>query len=165
MKLNEIIDSRKARILKHWVQYLIDTYPPESSKFLNSDKDRFSNPIGSTIVTETGLILEDLVAGKTPDQMGPSLERIVRLRAVQDFAPSEAVGFVFLLRKAIREALSPEEREALGQELIETDERIEAIALKAFDLYLECVRGLYEIRVTEEKKKMYMLLKRANMVV
>jgi hypothetical protein len=37
-----------------------------------------------------------------PDTVSTFLDGIVRIRAVQNFAPSEAVAFIFHLKKVIR---------------------------------------------------------------
>jgi hypothetical protein len=83
-------------------------------------------------------------------KMGPALESIVRLRAVQDFTPSQAVGFVYLLREIFQEELA-------GREPPDVQKRIDEIALRAFDLFMKCREEIYEIKAREAQRKLYVL--------
>ncbi len=81
-----------------------------------------------------------------------SLDRIVRVRAVQEFTPSEALGFVFLLKKAVRQTLAQDlHSQDLSEELLTWESRIDKLALLSFDLYLQCRETIFEIRHNEVK--------------
>jgi len=92
---------------------------------------------------------------------------MIRIRAVQDFKPSQAVGFVLRLKKIIREELEKNRQEidTLHDELEVLEERIEDTALQAFDIYTQCRQKLYEIRVNENNRQVARLLKRANLTI
>jgi hypothetical protein len=66
----------------------------------------------------------------------------VRIRAVQNFTPSQAIGFVFDLKGLIR-AMAPADRQA-SKEMVVIESRIDALALLAFDLYMSCREKIYE---------------------
>ncbi|NIR14460.1 MAG: hypothetical protein GWN86_11135, partial [Desulfobacterales bacterium] len=50
-------------------------------------------------------LYEELLGEMNIDRLSSSLNNIIRIRSVQDFSPSQAIGFIFLLKKAIREVL------------------------------------------------------------
>ncbi|MFH1293539.1 MAG: RsbRD N-terminal domain-containing protein, partial [Pseudomonadota bacterium] len=92
------------------------------------------------------------------------LENIIRIRSIQDFKPSQAIGFVLQLKKLVREMLeSKAPINGLSGELQAFENRIDDIALLAFDIYSQCRQKIYEIRVNEVKNQLGRLLKRANL--
>jgi hypothetical protein len=77
---------------------------------------------------------------------------MIRIRAVQDFLPSKAIGFVFLLKRVIQEELGREVRErGLGEELLDFERQIDDLALLAFDVYMQCREKIFEVRIREVK--------------
>lgn len=74
----------------------------------------------------------------------------MRLRAVQDFTPSQAVGFVYLLRDILQEQF------AAGVPP-NVQKRIDTTALLAFDLYMKCREEISDIKVREAQRKLYVL--------
>jgi hypothetical protein len=92
-----------------------------------------------------------------------ALEAIIRIRAVQDFSPAEAVGFVFLLKRAVREVLEGASSGSLPANMqSELEARIDALALSAFEIYTRCREQLFEIRVREAQRRTAALLERFN---
>jgi len=85
---------------------------------------------------------------------------------VQDFSPSQAIGFIFLLKKAIREVLESGIRgKPVLEEWMEFQSRIDQLALLAFDVYMECREKICEIRVNEakaEREMAFRLLERMS---
>ena len=63
--------------------------------------------------------LIDGVELESPD-FSEFLDRIIRIRAIQQFSPSQALGFLFPLKAVIRELLEKESAESsMGAELLE----------------------------------------------
>ena len=152
VKLEELLTKRKNKILGRCLNLLFDTYPQESVTLIKNSQDPFANPVGSTFRRELEVILDGLAAGVGTENMVPSLDAIVRIRAVQEFQPSDALAFMMHLKKAIREELqdaqiSPE----LVNDLARLDLRIDELALAAFDLYMACREKIAEIRVGEAR--------------
>jgi hypothetical protein len=81
----------------------------------------------------------------------------VRIRAVQALAADEAVGFVLLLRRIVREQLDPPPP---AEALAALDERIDRMALLAFDLFAQCRERLREIRAGEIARRTAVLERR-----
>jgi hypothetical protein len=111
MEINLLLLENKQKILKKWFDLISETYPPDTTSFLKGQKNRFDNPVGYTISEGIEVLFEELLRGVDYDRVSPFLDNIIRIRAIQDFTPSQALGFVFLLKKVIREELANEIRE------------------------------------------------------
>jgi hypothetical protein len=166
MDLGKFLWERRKTIAKRWFEALIDSYPDETSRFLKKQKDRFANPVGQTLSLGITQILEQLLGGQNTEGLRPALDPIIRIRAVQDFAPSQALAFVFLLKKVLREELGKEgEGKGPVQELFDLECRIDELALLSFDLFMLCREKIYELKASELKHQTFRLLERAKLVV
>jgi hypothetical protein len=162
-KLKSILGEKKEAIVKRWLENTTASYAPETSAFLNRGKDRFANPVGHALRAGTRAIFESILDGMETDRICRHLDDIIRIRAIQDFSPSQAVSFVFLLKKAVRVELGKEaEDPRLLAELTELDADIDRIALLAFDVYTKCREQLCEIRVSEIKRSVAAVMERFN---
>ena len=84
---------------------------------------------------------------------------------MQDFSPSQAVSFLFLLKKVVREELKKElQRNQFHDELHSLESEIDTLALLAFDVYMKCREKIYELKTNETRNKMFRLLQRANLI-
>ena len=165
MALTKLLTQYKDAILQRWLDLITDTYPTEASAFLKG-KDRFSNPVGYTISQEINAVYEELLQGRVDsDRASTSLDNIIRIRAIQDFSPHEAVSFVFLLKKAMLEELGSEiEKEQSFREWLEFEPEIDKLASVAFDKYVECREKICELRVKEVKADREIAVKLLNLV-
>jgi hypothetical protein len=142
-----------------------ETYPPEFARFLARERDRFANPVGYTLSHALETIYDEICGDQDPEKLSTSLDTIIKVRAVQDFTPSQAVIFAFLLKNAVREALVEEMQDGqLAGELHEFESKVDSMALLAFDLYTKRREKIYEIRVREAKERSEMLLERMNLI-
>ena len=157
--VNLLLQNQKA-ILERWLHLILETYPAETSALLKKEKDQFMNPVGSTISREIETLFEELLQGLNSDRLSASLSPILKIRSVQDFSPSQATGFIFLLKKAIQEVLERriEERQILV-EWLKFQSKIDQLALLAFEIYMNCREKIYEIRVHEAKAEKEMALR------
>lgn len=166
MELEKHLAQKKARIVGRWLDLIFETYPADSQRFLRKQKDRFANPVGTTISKEIENLYDELIGGLEPHGGSPPLDRIIRIRAIQDFSPSQALSFVFLLKRAIKEEIQKEILEdRLSEDLWTMGSRIDDLALFAFDIYMNCREKLYEIKANEAKNQVSGLLKRAGMII
>jgi len=119
-----------------------------------------------TFSQEIEALFDDLLQGAgVGENAVSSLDRIIRIRAVQEFSPAQAVSFIFLLRKVVRDELEDQVLEnGMYQELLVFESRIDDLALSAFDIYMKCREKIYELKANEVKARTYTLLKRANML-
>ncbi|AEH45409.1 hypothetical protein Thein_1548 [Thermodesulfatator indicus DSM 15286] len=164
-KLKELINENRADIETRWYELILETYPPEAAAFFRKNKDQFDNPVGAKISAGVIGILEELAGKGDEKRIAECIDEIIRLRAVQEFTPSQAVKVFPLLKRAIREVLEDElEDKGLLQEFLKLEEQIDEITLKGFEIYQQCRERLYHLKVEEWKSRMYMLLRRAKMI-
>lgn len=163
--LKKILSEKRSVILDRWVDQILDTYPPDTANFMRDKKSRFANPVGHSISAGVEGIFEDLLQGIDRDKVSVFLDNIIRIRAVQDFTPSQAISFVFFLKKIIRDVLAGETREnSLADELILLEDRIDSLGLLAFDIFMRCREKLYDIKANEMRNMTFRLLQKANLI-
>ncbi len=166
MMLKDLLLQKRAVIIKRWFLLALETYPPDTSKFLIKKKNRFTNPVGYTINQSIEAIYDELLNGIDANKVSPFLDNMIRIRSVQDFSPSQALAFIFLLKKVIREEMDSEIRKHhLFEEVFQFNSAIDDLALIAFDIYMKCREKLCEIRVNELKRSSSKLLERANLIL
>ncbi|MDM8526551.1 RsbRD N-terminal domain-containing protein [Desulfococcaceae bacterium HSG8] len=158
---NALVKKKKA-IIKKWFDTVVDTYPPDTSRFIKSQKDPFANPVGNTTFHGLKALFDELVNGMDYETINSFLDPIIRIRAVQDFSPSKAIGFIFLLKKIIRESLK--EASSGDEEYHMFDERIDKLGLIAFDIYVGCREKIYEIKSNEFKNRTFSAFERAGLI-
>jgi len=160
---------QKQAVLEKWLEQTLATYPSQTLRFLHKEKDRFRNPVGHTLREGLATLLEAVTGEMDPARVGPALESIVRLRAVQDFTPSQAVGFVYLLRDILAEEWAGDRNAAIpaagsrGEAAAASpspqaiQKRIDELALAAFDQFMKCREEIGEIKAREAQRKVYVL--------
>jgi len=162
--LEDSLSAQRAPILQRWLELILETYPPDSRKFFATQKNRFSNPVGANLSEGLEGLFDMLVHGVDSESNSFSdyLDKIVRIRAVQEFSPAKAVGFVFFLKTAVRETLAEQIHDPrLLQELLEFESRIDSLALLAFNIYMQCRETIFEMRATEIRSRVSRILERA----
>lgn len=167
MKLEDFLAERRATVVNRWFQLLAAEYPPETAGFLQREKDRFANPVGYTIWQAITGLFEALLSEKEDTAKTAScLDDFLRIKAIQDFLPSQAVGGIFHLKKIVQDELAGEIQAAhiSPEEILVFAGRVDRLALQAFDIYLACREKLYEIRVNEVKNRTARLLQKANLL-
>ncbi|MBT3222043.1 MAG: RsbRD N-terminal domain-containing protein [Proteobacteria bacterium] len=162
MSLHQLLLKQQAKIAKQWFGRTVETYSPEASLAFTRQKNPFDNPVGHTLAKETAAIVALLIEGSDPEELRLHLLPIIRMRAVQEFTPAQAISFVYLLKLIIREELASElDGAGLEQELWHFEMRIDRMALLAFDIYSDCQRILCDVRLNEMKRNVANLWKRA----
>ncbi len=166
MGLKNILSDKRSAVLKRWFDKIVETYPQDASGHLRKQKAQFANPVGYTITEGIEGLYESLLTGLIPDEVATLLDGIVRIRAVQDFTPSEAVSFIFMLKKAVREELRQEisQQAVSSEELTAFEATVDDLALYAFDLYMKCREKIYEIKANEARSATFRLLQKAGIL-
>ena len=163
MPLIDHLTRKKTAILKRWLNVIFESYPPETAVFLKKEKDHFDNPVGSRISQGLDGLYDAFIQEPDKDKVLNFLDEIIRIRALQDFSPSQALAFIFLLKHVIREELAdPIRAEKLGAEMLELESRIDGLGLLAFDVYSKRREKIYEIRANEMKGRVSLLLRKAG---
>jgi hypothetical protein len=167
MKLKDLLSERKSIVIKKWFDLIFQDYPADATNFFKKQKNRFANPVGHTIFQGIDQLFDELVHGpdSDSDKVYSSLDDIIRIKAVQDFSPSQALSFIFLLKKIIREEMEREIREnQLSDELASLESDIDKMALLAFDIFMKCRERIYEIKADEVRRITFRLLQKAKLV-
>lgn len=144
----ELSTEEQGAIAAAWLERTLAAYPPQTSRFLSQEKDRFRNPVGYALRHGLPVLVAEVLGGMDTGRITPVLDEIMRMRAVQDFTPSSAIGFLFALKPVLRE-----KRADLAT--AETEERIDRLALDAFDLYVECRERMHEIKTREAERRTF----------
>jgi RsbT co-antagonist protein rsbRD N-terminal domain len=165
MSLNHLLAQKKTAILKMWFASTIETYPSDTAKFLKSQKDPFANPVGRTIYRGLEGLFDELLKEMDPAIIQSFLDPIIRIRAIQNFSPSQATRFIFFLKDAVRENLQKEDSESTSfNELLWFESKIDELGLMAFDVYMKCREKIYELKANEMKNRTFNAFKRAGLV-
>lgn len=162
--LEHLLVKERSAILKRWLDLIFDTYPPDAQAFLMRRKNRIANPVGGAIVAGVDKLFDWLVHGEEGDvgDICVFLDNIVRIRAVQEFSASHSIGFVFFLKRAVRETLdSAVRKKGLYEDLLTFESKIDNLALLAFDNYSQCREQLHQIRSAELRNRTSRILERA----
>lgn len=168
MTLQEHLLRRREAIAASWYRRILETYPAQSVPFLSREQNPFQNPIGGTIRPAVTLLVERLAGGAEPEAVREPLDDIVRVRSVQGFSAAGAVGFVLELKQVVREELGGDSEidfhaEPLASELAAFEQRLDRVALLAFDIYMECREQLYALRAEEGRRRTAVLMRRFGM--
>ena len=152
-----ITPDRKHAVAERWLALTIETYPPQARPFLLDEKDPFRNPVGQTLRDNIPALVDELFGEMDSKGLSQSLDPLVRLRAVQQFTPREAVGFVFLLKTALRQELT-----LPADTLRELESRVDLMALAAFDFFVRCREQIHEIQANEVMRRTSVRAKRCS---
>lgn len=173
MKLYDFLSENKTAIVSTWFNEILATYPSDTSNFLKNKKDRFANPVGQTIFAGMEGLLTQIIAGlKTGEVLNKAeidllLDGIVRIRAIQDFKPSEAVGFISGLKNIVSNQVKDAKKSASVPsegELMELGRLLDDLLLRAFDIYMGCREKIYELKANEARNLTFRLLRQANLI-
>jgi hypothetical protein len=166
MRLKEQLLLRKGDLVQGWFDLLLESYPAETARFLRTERNQFANPVGSTLYRGVEGLVEALLQGVSRDETSSLIESMVKIRAVQEQAPSRALGFIFLLKGLIRQKLAEETREGHVplEDLARLESDIDDLALMAFDVFVACREKLYRLSLDQLAATTQPWLHRAQML-
>jgi hypothetical protein len=167
MDLDEWLRKRKKALVQQWFHAVVDTYSSDASRFFESQKDPFANPVGDTFRKGLDELYDRLMDTGTadPNQIGTCLDPMIRIRAVQNLLPSQAIGFLFDFKKILRKELGQKlENPDMGTALTRIEQRIDGIGLIAFNIYMHCREKVYQLKTDDLRKRTFRAFKRAGLV-
>lgn len=151
MSVSDILRKHRKDAASSWVEAVFATYPLETTGFLRTKKDPFTNPVAH-MTREAAYVLYDALGGEEvePADVKAALERFVKLRAVQKFPPGQSMAVFYILKDILREKILPEMLES-GQldAYMKMESRLDTLALLAFDIYMKARDTLAESRIKE----------------
>ncbi len=163
MTFAELLHEHKDAVVRRWLESTLATYSGNAAATFASGTDRFANPIGHSVRQGTRGVLDALLDGTGTEAAREHLCQIIKVRAVQELSASDAVGFVFGLKSAIRAELGDKLMVAqVASGWLDFQEKIDRMALVAFDIFVECRERLSELRINEAKRQMPWILERTS---
>lgn len=147
----EIPRKHKKVVADRWTEAVFATYPLETTGFLRTRNDPFTNPVAN-MTRQAAAGLYDALAGEDvdPARIKADVDRFIKLRAVQKFTPGQSMAVFYLLKPILREIVLPEmERAGQLEEYLDLESRLDTLALLAFDIYMQARETLAEARIKE----------------
>ena len=164
MSLKNLLSDNKSSIVKAWCDLTLKSYPEESQGFFKK-KDQFGNPVGHSLSEGIESTYDALLEDAGADVLSKALDGIIRIRAIQEFSPSQAISFLFGLKTVVRDKLGTEiDKEGFSKEWVSFETKIDGLALLGFDIYTKCRQQIYDIRVESVKRHTSRLLTKAGLV-
>ena len=165
MELVKNLAHKKSAIVKVWFEKVVNTYPIDTAQFLKNQKDPFSNPVGQNSLQSLQDIFDLALGGFDPKAARALIDPIIRIRAIQDFTPSQAVGFMFDLKTIIRETVPVDTTESQNLKALHAlDGRIDQLGLLAFDIYMQCREKILDLKANEMRARTYAAFSRAGLI-
>jgi hypothetical protein len=162
MNLAKQLAPQKAAIVKQWHQRVLASYPKETARFLDSQQDPFQNPVGMNTLQSLQALIDLLGNEPEPAAVRKALDPVIRIRAIQDFTPSQAVGFVFELKQVIRRTRPAIKLDA--DHWLRLDQHIDDMAMAAFDVFMACREKIYDLKADDIRERTYKAFARAGLV-
>lgn len=165
MTFESVLAERKAELSEKWADLILQTYPKETQKVWGRQKDRFQNPVGAAIIDATRDLFDEMLDWQDAEKIAQSLDALIRIRSVQDFTPSQAISFVFLLKKLLRDEFFKDmKKEGTLEDLLRFEAKVDNLAMMCFDIYSKSRETVFRLRIDEVKRLQSSLLRKAGMV-
>ncbi len=160
--LDDVLRERRDSLVASWQKEVRDTYPKAGRIKFTQQSTSFNDPIGHILGRDLPVLLDLVLDGEfeTP-RLKEHLDPLCRLRSVQDYSPSQAIGFVYSLKKVVRESFSKSELSdaTVLAELLAFESRIDKLAMYAFDIYVACREDLFELKTREAGRRSDLIIK------
>ena len=153
-RLLECLADNRDAMIQQWLAHAIKGISSGGPSLLSPSGDEFHSPVGHILRTNLPVLFDALHGNHTPESYQQALDSVVRLLAVQGFPASETVGFVFVLKEIVRQTIPEWHRvdpDRSATALLES--RIDAMALRAFDIFMECREQWCKIRLNESRRR------------
>lgn len=161
--IGDLLKERADTIIERWAEVVLSSYPSDAAVLFQKQQDPFANPIGDSVRKGTRGVFEAIVGEVDPEALRSHLDEIIRVRAVQEMSPSQALSFVFALRSIVREVIPELETDnRLHREVAGLDATIDRVALAAFDVYTECRDEVSQLRINEVKRQVAWVFEKMN---
>lgn len=154
-----LLEKRK-EIVNQWFDEVVAAYSEDGAKFFKKTKDPFANPVGSTLYRCLNELFDEVIKTDMDEAaVENAIDGIVRIQSVQEFKPSEAIGFIFTIKPTISQRLKRDRDDtAVKKYLTALDANIERLLRKAFDLYMGCRQKVFLFRANQSRDRVRQLL-------
>lgn len=160
--LYRVLAQQEAVLKNAWFDRMLDSYPQASRKYFERVNKEFSNPVGANLHHSLSALFSELISDEADaDRIKDHLQMILRIKAVQDVLPSQAVSFIPALKQIIERVCK--DNIARGEiplpELMDFYTDLDTVALLAFDIYSESRELIYDLRLRQIKETNDILVK------
>lgn len=164
MEFTALLEKKKETVVEAWFEQVIQTYAPDTAIFYQNQKDAFANPVGSTTKQALIKLFDALLDLQNDESLADIIDPLIRVRAVQNFTPSQAVGFVYLLKPIVRKYFGKNQKKLKLDELLELESKIDGMALIGFDVFMTCREQIYSMKSNTERNTIYKAFARAGLI-
>jgi len=165
MDLVKQLTQKKSAVVQAWFEKVVNTYPIDTAQFLKNQRDPFANPVGQNSLQSLKEMFDLALDGFDRKTAQPLIDPIIRIRAIQNFTPTQAVRFIFDLKKIIREMAAVDAKDGQSQIALQIlDDRIDELGFLAFDIYMQCREKIYDLKANEMRERTYSAFSRAGLI-
>jgi hypothetical protein len=142
---------------REWLTCTLLTYPDHARRVLREQRDPFRNPVGHALRAALRALAEELLGEFDRLRVDAALDPIVRIRAVQDFADDQAIGFVRLARQAAR-TVAAARMGSDGPAIVDLiDRRIDELEASAAEQLRQCRAQIRDIAAHAARRRTFVL--------
>ena len=170
MDIKAFCSGKAEKITGLWIDRFFASYPIDSTGFMRTLRDKFANPVGETTRNSAAVLFGSVIGEDAdPEAVKTALHDLIWIRAVQDMAPSQAVGALVLLKDLLRKEVLPEclrpENASSGAlaGYLEMESRIDTLCLLALDMYAEARERVYRVRIEDVKQSQSQVIRLAGL--
>lgn len=148
----EVLRAHERELLAGWFEQMMQSYPVEARKYFKKINSDFTNPVGANLYHSLEKLLHTLLSdAPDADAVNESVYMILRIKAVQEVLPSQAVSFVPALKQVVEQVCGKALKEAdvSFQEWLDFYSDLDTVALYAFDNYSESRELIYKMRLDQ----------------
>ncbi len=163
MGVKERLSEVQSEIVTDWFKSTMKEYSGKAAAVYTNSGNQFANPVGSTFSKAMETIMSNLVGDEdNQEEVKSKLDDVVRIRALQNFSPSDSLEFIFRLKDILLKYLEKDLNAGNFRELLKIEAEIDRLTQICFDTYAKSREKLFELRNREIQSQAQVLLKRAN---
>ena len=151
MLVQEMLIENKGEILDAWVDQVLATYAKDGARSFKKEQNQFANPVGYAVKSSLWQVYALLFESDTLEGLVPALQQLVKIRAVQEFLPSQAVSMAYKLKEVGKDFYRKEKLEDHDGWLA-FEEKADTLAYTLFDLYMASREQLHKTRLEEYRR-------------
>jgi hypothetical protein len=164
MSLANVLSTQRSVIVEEWFQTSIKLFPSEKSRFIQTSKDQFANPVGFRLRSGLAQLFDELSSevAASPERLRPLLDKVVRVQAVQGFPAKNVAGGLLALKRIVRDRLAGEKSSKQDTSPVDAlrlaafDARIDLLAEEGLHIHQACRTKLDELKGNERRRRTYM---------
>jgi hypothetical protein len=165
INFNSPILDKRTKIIDEWYDIMVSSLFNGETNYILHEKDHFINPSGIILREALSDIFAFFFEKVNIDDISVSLEKFIKLLAVNKNGVENVLGTFFTLRdKIIENWRSLSFSNNVNEELSTIQSYFDKLILRVFTFYLTAREKIYEIRVNEIKRLTFSLLRNKGLI-